>query len=186
MEESERLSKDFKLFLPTPEKITPIQALILIQLLDTPKYGYEILRNLRTAFQGSWEPKTGTIYPSLQALEKKGYVSKSVKDETTHYSLTEQGKEKLREMSDYFAYYLLFNSRFIESTVATMPPSFTLEAFMKIHLAGIDEMIPEAPILKAIRELPDNDVKRVFLERRKRILDRKIKLVKKELKDLDG
>jgi hypothetical protein len=57
---------------------------------------------------------------------------------------------------------------------------------MKIHLAGIDEMIPEAPILKAVRELPDKDMKRVFLERRKRILDRKIKLVKKELKDLDG
>ena len=56
---------------------------------------------------------------------------------------------------------------------------------MKIHLAGIDEMIPEAPILKAVRELPDKDVRRVFLERRKKILERKIKLVKKELKDLD-
>jgi DNA-binding PadR family transcriptional regulator len=180
------LSKDFKLFLPTPEKLTPIQALILIQLLDHPKYGYEILRNLRDAFHGSWEPKTGTVYPSLQALEKKGHVSKSVKDETTHYSLTKQGKEKLREMSDYFAFFLLFNSRFIESTVANMPASFTQEAFMKIHQAGIDEMIPEAPILKAIRGLPNKDVKRVFLERRKGILDRKIELVKKELKDLDG
>ena len=100
MEESERLNKDFKLFLPTPAKLTPIQALILIQLLDHPKYGYEILRNLRDAFHGSWESKTGTIYPSIQALEKKGYVSKRVKDETTHYSLTEQGKEKLREMPE--------------------------------------------------------------------------------------
>jgi len=180
------LSKDFKLFLPTPEKLTPIQALILIQLLEHPKYGYEILRNLRDAFHGSWEPKTGTIYPSLQALEKKGYVSKCVKDETTHYSLTEEGKEKLREMSDYMAFYFLFNSRFIESTVANMPATFTQEVFMKIHLAGIDEMIPEAPILKAVRELSDKDLKRVFLERRKGILERKIKLVKKELKDLDG
>ncbi|MFW9805917.1 MAG: PadR family transcriptional regulator [Candidatus Thorarchaeota archaeon] len=179
------MSKDFKLFLPTPEKLTPIQALILIQLLETSKYGYEILRNLRDAFHGSWEPKTGTIYPSLQALEKKGYISKSVKDETTHYSLTKQGKEKLREMSDAMAFYFLFNSRFIESTVANMPASFTQEVFLKIHLAGIDEMIPEAPILKAIRALPDKDVRRVFLERRKGILDMKLKLVKKELKDLD-
>ncbi len=180
------MSKDFKLFLPTPEKLTPIQALILIQLLESSKYGYEILRNLRDAFRGSWEPKTGTIYPSLQALEKKGYISKIEKNETTYYSLTEQGKEKLREMSDYIAYFLLFNSRFIESTVANMPPSFTQEVFMKIHLAGIDEMIPEAPILDAIRELDDNDVKRVFLERRKKILERKIRQVKNVLKDLDG
>ena len=181
-----KLSKNFKLFLPTPETLTPIQALILIQLLGTSKYGYEILRNLRDAFHGAWEPKTGTIYPSLQALEKKGYVSKSIKDETTHYSLTKQGEEKLREMSDYVAHYFLFNSRFIESTVASMPPSFTQEVFLKIHLAGIDEMIPEAPILDAVRGLPDSDLKRVFLERRIEILERKIKLVNRHLKELDG
>ena len=89
-------------------------------------------------------------------------------------------------MSDIIAYYLLFNSRFIESTVANMPASFTQEVFTKIHLAGIDEMIPEAPILEAIRDLADKDLKRVFLERRKKILERKIKLVKKHLKELDG
>ena len=125
------MRKNVKLLLPTPEKLTPVQALILIQLLETSKYGYEILRNLREDFRGAWEPKTGTIYPTLKALEKKGYVSKSVKDETTHYSLTKQGKESLREMSDHVAHNLLFNSRFIESTVSNMPPSFTQEVFTK-------------------------------------------------------
>jgi DNA-binding PadR family transcriptional regulator len=158
---------------------------MLIQLLENPKYGYEILRNLRDDFQGAWEPKTGTIYPTLQALEKKGYVSKSAKDELTHYTLTKLGQEKLREMSDIIAHYLLFNSRFIKSTVENMPASFTTEVFTKIHLAGIDEMIPEAPILDAIRELPDKDLQRIFLERRKKILKRKIKLVNKHLKELD-
>ena len=179
------MSKQIKLFLPTPEKLTPIQAIILIQLLETSKYGYEILRCLRDAFQGAWEPKTGTVYPTLQALEKKGHVSKKVKDEKTHYSLTKQGKEKLREMSDYVADYLLFNSRFIESTVDNMPPSFTQEVFTKIHLAGIDEILPEATILDAIRDLPDKDLRRAFLETRKSVLQRKLKLVKTQLKDLD-
>ena len=179
------MSRQIKLFLPTPEKLTPIQALILIQLLETSKYGYEILRSLRDAFDGAWEPKTGTVYPTLQALEKKGHVSKKVKDEKTHYSLTKQGKEKLREMSDYVADYLLFNSRFIESTVDNMPPSFTQEVFTKIHLAGIDEILPEATILDAIRDLPDKDLRRAFLETRKSVLQRKLKLVKTQLKDLD-
>jgi len=179
------MSKQMKLFLPTPEKLTPIQAIILIQLLETSKYGYEILRSLRDAFHGAWEPKTGTVYPTLQALEKKGYVSKKVKDEKTYYSLTKQGKEKLREMSDYVADYLLFNSRFIESTVDNMPPSFTQEVFTKIHLAGIDEILPEATILDAIIHLPDKDLKRAFLETRKSILQRKLKLVKKHLKEMD-
>ncbi len=180
------MSKQIKLFLPTPAKLTPIQLLILIQLLETSKYGYEILRGLRDAFRGAWEPKTGTIYPTLKALENKGYVTKKVKDEKTHYSLSKQGREKLREMSDYVAEYLLFNSRFIESTVENMPPSFTQEVFTKIHLAGIDEILPEATILEAIRNLRDMELKRVFLETRKSILQRKLKLVKKQLKDLDN
>ncbi|MGY5854612.1 MAG: PadR family transcriptional regulator [Candidatus Thorarchaeota archaeon] len=179
------MSKQVKLFLPTPEKLTPIQALILIQLLDSSKYGYEILRGLRDDFRGAWEPKTGTVYPTLQALEKKGYVSKRVKDEKTHYSLTKQGKGKLREMSDYVADYLLFNSRFIESTVTNMPPSFTQEVFTKIHLAGLDEVLPEAAVLEAISGLPDSNLKRAFLEMRKEILQRKLRLVKKQLKSIE-
>ncbi len=180
------MSKQVKLFLPTPEKLTPIQALILIQLLDSSKYGYEILRGLRDDFRGAWEPKTGTVYPTLQALEKKGYVSKSVKSEKTHYKLTKEGKIKLREMSDYVADYLLFNSRFIESSVTNMPPSFTQEVFTKIHIAGLDEIVPEAAVLEAIKGLQDTDLKRAFLELRKEILQRKLKLVKKQLKGLEN
>ncbi|MFW9767782.1 MAG: PadR family transcriptional regulator [Candidatus Thorarchaeota archaeon] len=179
------MKKQVKLFLPTPERITPIQVIILIQLLDTSKYGYEILRNLREAFQGAWEPKTGTIYPTLQALEKKGFVSRKSKEGQIHYNLTKQGREKLREMSDYVADYLSFNSKFIESTVDNMPPKFTQEVFTKIHLAGIDEILPEATILEAISELSDNELKRTFLETRKTILQRKLKLVKKHLNDLE-
>jgi len=180
------MSRQVKLFLPTPEKLTPIQAIILIQLLDSSKYGYEILRNLRDAFSGAWDPKTGTVYPTLQALEKKGFVSKSVKSDKTHYRLTGEGKKKLREMSDYLADYLLFNSRFIESSVSSMPPSFTQEVFTKIHLAGLDEILPEAAVLDAVKGLPDNNLKRVFLEMRKEILQRKLKLVNKHLTELDS
>jgi DNA-binding PadR family transcriptional regulator len=179
------MSKQVKLFLPTPEKLTPIQAIILIQLLDTSKYGYEILRSLRDAFRGAWEPKTGTVYPTLQALEKKGHVSKGIKGEKTHYRLTKQGRGRLREMSDYVADYLLFNSRLLESTVTSMPPSFTQEVFAKIYLTGIDELIPESAVLDAIKELSDAELKKQFLEMRKQTLQRKLRLVKKHLKDLE-
>ncbi|MFX1264079.1 MAG: PadR family transcriptional regulator [Promethearchaeota archaeon] len=179
------MSKQIKLFLPTPEKLTPIQLLVMIQLLGTSKYGYEIIRNLREGFKGSWEPKTGTVYPALRALEKKGIIAKSMVSEKTHYSLTVKGRGIMQEISDYVADYLLFNSRFIESTVDSMPPSFTQEVFSKIHEAGIDEILPEATILEAIRQLSDNDLKRAFLELRKETLLRKLGLVRKQLKDLD-
>ena len=179
------MSKQIKLFLPTPEKLTPIQVLILIQLLETSKYGYEILRGLRDGFKGAWEPKTGTVYPTLKALETKGLVKKTIREEKTHYSLTKQGRGMMKEMSNYVADYLLFNYRFIESTVETMPPLFTQEVFTKIHMSGMEEILPEESILEAIGNLPDTDLKRAFLELRKSTLQRKIKLVKKQLKDLE-
>ncbi|MHA1136613.1 MAG: hypothetical protein ACTSSE_09010 [Candidatus Thorarchaeota archaeon] len=52
------MSKHIKLFLPTPEKLAPIQVLILIQLLETSKYGYKILRGLRDGFKDAWKLKT--------------------------------------------------------------------------------------------------------------------------------
>ncbi len=180
-----KVSKQIKLFLPTPAKLTPIQLLILIQLLEGPKYGYEVLRKLRNGFKGSWSPKTGTMYPALQALEKKKFVAKSILDEKTHYSLTEMGKSTLDDISNYVAEYLMFNSRFIESTVASLPPDFTQEVFSKIHEFGTDEILPEATILNAISRLPSDPIKRAFLEHRKTILMRKLKLVKKHLKYLE-
>lgn len=180
------MSIQIKLFLPTPSKLTPIQLLIMIQLLESSKYGYEILRDLREGFKGSWDPKTGTIYPSLKALEKKHIIRSIVTDGTTHYHLTDKGIAILDEISDYVAEYLMFNTRFIESTVASMPADFTQEVFSKIHNSGIDEIIPEETILNAISRLASQPLKQAFLQQRQQILKKKIKLVTRYLKELDS
>ena len=159
--------------------------LVLIQLLKTSKYGYEILRGLRDGFKGAWEPKTGTVYPTLKALEKKGLVKKTNVKDKTHYSLTKQGRGIMEEMSDYVSDYLLFNYRFIESTVENMPPQFTQEIFARIQMSGMQEMLPEESILVAITNLPEVDLQRALLERRKSNLQRKLRMVRKLLKDLE-
>lgn len=179
------MSKKIKLFLPTPAKLTPIQLLIMIQLLESPKYGYEILSSLRNGFKGSWEPKTGTIYPALQSLEKKAFITSNLQDNKTHYSLTKQGKSMIDDMSNYVAEYLMFNTKFIESTVASLPADFTQEVFSKIHNSGIDEIIPEGTILDAISRLSNTMLKQAFLQQRQRILKRKMKLVEHHLKALE-
>ncbi len=180
-----KMNKQIKLFLPTPAKLTPIQLLIMIQLLEFPKYGYEILTDLRGGFKGCWEPKTGTIYPALQSLEKKGFIASDLLNEKTHYSLTRQGRYMVDEMSNYVAEYLMFNSQFIESTVKSLPADFTQDVFSKIHAFGIDEIIPESPILEAIARLSDTPLKRTFLEQRRQTLKKKLKLVDSYLRNLD-
>jgi len=180
-----KMSKQIKLFLPTPAKLTPIQLLIMIQLLESPKYGYEILTDLRGGFKGCWEPKTGTIYPALQSLEKRKLIASALQSGKIHYSLTREGRSMIDEMSNYVAEYLMFNSKFIESTVANMPADFTQDVFSKIHASGIDEIIPEAPILEAISRLSDVSLKHEFLEQRKKVLKKKLNLVGRYLNNLD-
>ena len=60
-------------------------------------YGYEILKALREQFGDVWEPKTGTIYPALRRLETRGFVQTELKEEKEFYSLTEKGKEILKD-----------------------------------------------------------------------------------------
>ena len=35
----------------------------------------ERIKNLKEELEGTWEPKTGTVYPALKSLAKKGYIS---------------------------------------------------------------------------------------------------------------
>ena len=101
-------------FLPTGGKITPIQMLIFIQLLEGPKYGYEILKNLRDDFNSVWNPKTGTLYPALKTLVKKGFISEKEEKETTYYSLTKEGSDFLSDTSELVKDYengFLFDTR---------------------------------------------------------------------------
>lgn len=79
------------------ERISPVQFLILLQLRKQPMYGYEILKALREQFGDIWEPKTGTVYPALRRLETRGFVQTELKEDKEFYSLTEKGKETLKD-----------------------------------------------------------------------------------------
>ena len=175
-----------RLFLPTSGKMTPIHTVIMIQLLEKPRYGYEILRNLRDDFEGAWTPKTGTVYPALNALVNKGLIEKETIEDKTYYNLTDSGRLLMDEMSDYVAEYILFNTRFIESTVARLPANFTQQVFYKIHSSGVKEILPEATIVEAIRRLSDSSLARTFLESRKQVLKDKLALIERNLRELES
>ena len=65
--------------------VSPLQVLLLIQLDGGPRYGYEVLKSLKEEFEGIWEPKTGTVYPALKSLERKGYVETLEKEGSDFY-----------------------------------------------------------------------------------------------------
>jgi DNA-binding PadR family transcriptional regulator len=73
-------------------RISPMQITILALLKNRPMYGYEILKRLRDLFEGTWVPKTGSVYPSLKRLEEHGLISSKDEEGINYYSLTAEGE----------------------------------------------------------------------------------------------
>ena len=74
--------------------------LILKLLEEKDMYGYEMIETLREKSENVFELKAGTLYPLLHGLEEKDYV-KSYEQEANgktrkYYSITREGKKKLR------------------------------------------------------------------------------------------
>ncbi len=168
-------------FLPTGGKITPMQLLIFIQLLEGPKYGYEILKNLRDDFEGSWIPKTGTVYPALKTLVRKGLVMEEMVEETTYYSMTVAGMDFVKDTREFVKDYVLFNYQFMSVAVSRLPIEFTMSILLNFLELGINDLIPEHAILRSIRNIKDIEVRKSLLLQRKRTLLDKARSIQNEL-----
>ncbi len=91
-------------FLKTFEikKLTPLEFTILESIFNTKQIsGYDLIHNLNKHFAGTWKARSGTIYPLLSKLKRKGFLdSKSRKSPigpmVTIYHLTEMGEEILK------------------------------------------------------------------------------------------
>jgi len=56
-----------------------IEIIVLSQLMDGPKYGYEIKRNVTTLLGKSVEVNNNVLYPMFKRFEKDKIVNKQVK-----------------------------------------------------------------------------------------------------------
>ncbi len=83
-------------------KVGAVSLWLLLLLSERPMYGYEIIKELEKKFSGYWKPKTGTIYPALEKLEKNKSVTSKVefRDKTPdrkHYAITGKGENEIAE-----------------------------------------------------------------------------------------
>jgi DNA-binding PadR family transcriptional regulator len=77
-----------------------LKYVILNLLKDKPSHGYEIIRALEELFHGFYTPSAGSVYPTLQMLDDMGYVSSSERDGKKIYTITEEGKNFLKEQQE--------------------------------------------------------------------------------------
>ena len=80
-----------------------LELMLLSVLLDGPKYGYLIQKELTVASNGNVNIQAGTLYPLLHKLEKRKLVASRMEKETGRqrkwYRLTAAGKKRLAQQA---------------------------------------------------------------------------------------
>jgi len=77
-----------------------LDALLLATLEDGPRHGYAVMEALRRSTDGRLDLPTGTIYPALHRLERRGWISSSWgtsqnNRRAKYYRLTRTGRKQL-------------------------------------------------------------------------------------------
>ncbi|CAA9225818.1 MAG: Transcriptional regulator, PadR family [uncultured Chloroflexia bacterium] len=70
----------------------------LLELLEErPMHGYEMMKALQDRSGGRYNASPGSVYPTLQMLEDRGFVTSDTADGKKVYTITEEGKAFLHE-----------------------------------------------------------------------------------------
>jgi len=93
--------------MPRGMKVGAVSLWLLLLLSEKPMYGYELIRELEKRFSGYWKPKTGTIYPALEKLERNNLVTSRIefREEAPgrkNYALTDKGQLELSQTMAYW------------------------------------------------------------------------------------
>jgi len=65
---------------------------------EKPSSGYGLMNSIEEI--SGRRPSTGSIYPILKDLEKKGFIEVQHKNKKTIYTITDKGKEALEELKE--------------------------------------------------------------------------------------
>jgi DNA-binding PadR family transcriptional regulator len=137
--------------------------LLLIQLDGGPKYGYEMLVTLKDEFEGTWEPKTGTVYPALKSLEKKGYIATETRDETDYYKITEQGKQLFDLMLYHIEGSIDFSIKYISVVFKWLTKERKQAALELLDKLTSKEQVMTTQLLGTFTENIDTNIKETLL-----------------------
>jgi len=72
-----------------------VRLAILSLLKDSPKHGYQLIKELTDRSGGVYRASAGTVYPTLQQLEDEGLIVSEAQDGRKVYRLTPEGAQEL-------------------------------------------------------------------------------------------
>ena len=165
-------------------RVSHLQFLILLQLMQGPRYGYEMLKDLREQFSGVWEPKTGTIYPALRRLEARGFVKTERREDMDFYELTEGGRELLKQIGGRLESDLKFAHRYFRFATQLMPSSIKYRMLNMMRVLSEEDVMPPIFIENFLDKDMNGAMKLEVLESIRTHLENRLEAVERMLKGL--
>jgi len=104
--------------------------------------GYDIIKKV-SKLTGE-KPSTGSIYPLLKSMEKKGWIMGKTGDRKTIYEITDSGKKVVLAHGSMEKYY----TQKISGSI-----SLANDTFNDLHVALIDNKTLVAPIVREASSL---------------------------------
>jgi DNA-binding PadR family transcriptional regulator len=157
--------------------VSPLQVLILIQLDESPKYGYEMLKSIKEEFEGTWELKTGTLYPALKSLEKKGYVETETRNKTDYYIITEEGMQLFDLILRHIEDSIDFSIKYISTVFKWMTYERKQSSLELIEKLANKEHCMSQTLLKEFTQNIDIDLREPILIQIKNITQNRLKII---------
>lgn len=77
-----------------------LKMMILDIVNERPRHGYDVIQELEEKFHGFYTPSAGSVYPILQLLEDRGFITGSQEDGKKVYTATADGKKELEKYGD--------------------------------------------------------------------------------------
>ncbi len=105
-----------------------LKYVILRLLSKKPMHGYEVMRALEEESGGCYSASPGSVYPTLQMLEDQGYVVCEEQEGKKVYTITEEGRDFLKEngdlVDDILSRVSEFTDRFFRTEMRDLSGSF--------------------------------------------------------------
>lgn len=169
--------------------VSPFQLLLLLHLHQNASYGYDILRNLKEEFQGLWEPKSGTLYPALRSLAKKGLISAYRERDVEFYRLTAEGEGLLQELGERFEHEQKVGARYFRTIIKWMPATLRGKVLGIIDNLSRENIDVYSHLLQFLDRTMDRQRKLEVLDRMRDLLATRLRMVERlyeELKEESG
>jgi len=164
---------------PIRMPVSPLQMLLLIQLDQGPKYGYEMLKTLKEEFEGTWEPKTGTVYPALKSLTKKGYIETQTREETDYYLITEEGLKIFELMLNHIESSIDFSIKYISVVFKWLTSERKQGALELLNKLANKEQLMSQSLLGEFTQNIDTDIREPILKQIKQISQNRLEMINK-------